>query len=145
MRKRRRRFAAADRSIWLWFGGIPAPETATLGQTVTIPAGGSATLHFWMRVGTVTTPFTDVVNVRVDGAIVQSFPEPAVAETVYTERIMNLNAFANGASHALLFEYIGPSNGTGSFVIDDVSLIAGGACATPSPIATLRLCHRRRR
>ena len=24
-------------AFWLWFGGIPAPETATLGQTVTIP------------------------------------------------------------------------------------------------------------
>ena len=94
-----------------------------------------------MRVGTVTAPFTDVVNVRVDGAIVQSFPEPAVAETDYTERVINLNAFANGASHALLFEYIGPSSGTGSYVIDDVSLIAGGACATPSP-HRLRLCHR---
>ena len=127
--------------IWAWFGGIAAPETATLGQTVTIPSGGPATLHFWMRIGTVTTPFTDVLNVRVDGAIVQSYLEPATAETDYTERVINLNAFANGASHALLFEYIGPSSGTGSYVVDDVSLIAGGgACpsATPSipPSAT---------
>jgi len=123
--------------IWAWFGGIAAPETATLGQTVTIPAGGSATLHFWMRIGTVTAPFTDVLNVRVDGAIVQSFPEPAVAETAYTERVINLNAFANGASHQVLFEYIGPSSGTGSYVIDDVSLIAGGACGTPTPSPTV--------
>jgi N-acetylneuraminic acid mutarotase len=126
--------------IWAWFGGIAAVETATLGQTVTIPSGGPATLHFWMRVGTVTAPFTDVMNVRVDGAIVQSYPEPAVAETDYTERVIDLTAFANGASHALLFEYIGPTTGTGSYVIDDVSLIAGGACpsATPSipPSAT---------
>ena len=63
--------------IWAWFGGIAAPETATLGQTVTIPSGGPATLHFWMRIGTVTAPFTDVLNVRVDGAIVQSYLEPA--------------------------------------------------------------------
>ena len=61
-------------AFWLWFGGIPAPETATLGQTVTIPAGGSATLHFWMRIGTVSSPFTDVLNVRVDGVILQTFP-----------------------------------------------------------------------
>ena len=54
-------------AFWLWFGGIPAPETATLGQTVTIPAASTATLRFWMRVGTVSSPFTDVVNVRVDG------------------------------------------------------------------------------
>ena len=120
--------------IWAWFGGIAAPETATLGQTVTIPSGGPATLHFWLRIGTVTTPFTDVLNVRVDGAIVQSYLEPATAETDYTERVINLNAFANGASHALLFEYIGPSSGTGSYVVDDVSLIAGGgACPSATP------------
>src|ERR1043166_2345420 len=124
-------------AFWLWFGGIAAPETATLGQTVTIPTGGSATLHFWMRVGTVTTPFTDVVNVRVDGAIQQTFTEPTVAEGAYTERVIDLTAFANGASHALLFEYIGPSSAVASFVIDDVSLIAGGGCATPSPTATV--------
>jgi hypothetical protein len=124
-------------AFWLWFGGIAAPETATLGQTVVIPSGGPATLHFWMRVGTVTAPFTDVVNVRVDGAIVQSFLEPAVAEGAYTERSVNLNAFANNASHALLFEYVGPSSGTGSFVIDDVSLIAGGGtCPSPTPSGT---------
>jgi hypothetical protein len=74
----------------------------------------------------------------VDGAIVQTFLEPAVAETDYTERVIDLTAFANGASHALLFEYIGPTTGTSSYVVDDVSLIAGGACATPSipPSAT---------
>jgi hypothetical protein len=26
-------------AFWLWFGGIPAPETATLGQTVAFPGG----------------------------------------------------------------------------------------------------------
>jgi hypothetical protein len=108
-------------AFWTWFGGIPAPETATLGQTVTLPVG-QARLVFWMRVGTVSSPFTDVLNVRVDGAIVQSFPEPTVAEGAYTQRIINLNAFANGASHAILFEYIGPTTGTGSYVVDDVAV-----------------------
>lgn len=110
-------------AFWTWFGGIPAAETATLGQTVTIPASPSmATLRFWMRIGTVSSPFTDVLNVRVDGAIQQSFPEPTVAEGAYTERVINLNTFANGASHAILFEYIGPTTGTGSYVVDDVTL-----------------------
>src|ERR1043166_3833230 len=92
--------------IWAWFGGIAAPETATLGQSVTIPAGGPATLHFWMRIGTVNAPFDDVMNVRVDGTIVQSFPEPATPRSDYTERVVDLTTFANGASHAILFEYI---------------------------------------
>src|SRR4051812_43143276 len=93
--------------VWAWFGGIAAPETATIGQTVTIPAGSPATLTFWMRIGTVSSPFTDVMNVRVDGAIVQSYIEPPTAETDYTLRTINLNAFANGAPHQILFEYIG--------------------------------------
>ena len=32
-------------AIWSWFGGAVAPETATLGQNVTIPTG-TASLHF---------------------------------------------------------------------------------------------------
>jgi Carboxypeptidase regulatory-like domain len=120
--------------IWVWFGGIPAAETATLGQNVTIPSGGPALLSFWMRIGTVTAPFTDVLNVRIDGTIVQSYPEPAVAEAAYTKRIIDLSAYANGAVHNVEFEYVGPSNGTGSYVVDDVSLIAG--CPSPTPTTT---------
>src|SRR5207249_4922686 len=105
----------------------------------------SALLTFQMRIGTVSTPFTDVLNVRVDGTIVQSYPEPAVAEADYTLRTINLNAFANGAVHQILFEYIGPSSATGSFTVDNVILTASGACpsatptgtATPTPCATI--------
>jgi hypothetical protein len=118
--------------IWAWFGGIPAPETATLGQTVNIASSSTATLNFWMRIGTVSSPFTDVLNVRVDGTIVQSFPEPATPEAAYTLRTINLNAFANGANHQILFEYIGPSSGTGSYVIDDVSLDVCSIAAAPT-------------
>lgn len=110
-------------AFWLWFGGIPAAETATLGQTVSFPAGDTIkNLSFFMRIGTVSAPFTDVVNVRVDGTIVASFPEPAVAEGAYSGKVINLNAFADGVSHAILFEYIGTTTGTSSYVIDDVEL-----------------------
>jgi hypothetical protein len=110
-------------AFWAWFGGIPANETATLGQTVTFPAGETIkNLVFSMRIGTVSSPFTDVLNVRVDGSIVASFPEPTVAEGAYTTRIINLNAFAAGVSHAILFEYIGTTTGTGSYVVDNVEL-----------------------
>ncbi len=123
-------------SFWAWFGGIPLPETATLGQNVIIPAG-VASLHFWMRIGTVTAPFTDVLNVKVDNITVQSYAEPATAETAYTERVIDLSAFADGASHNIQFEYIGATSGTGSYVIDDVSLLASGAgCASPTATPT---------
>jgi hypothetical protein len=110
-------------AFWCWFGGIPAAETATLGQTVNFPVGDTIkNLSFFMRIGTVSSPFTDVMNVRVDGTIVASYPEPTVAEGAYSGKVINLNAFADGVSHAILFEYIGPTAGTGSYVIDDIEL-----------------------
>lgn len=122
--------------VWAWFGGIPLPETSALGQSVTIPAG-TVSLRFWMRIGTVSAPFTDVLNVKIDNVTLQSYPEPATAETDYTERVIDLSAFADGALHNIQFEYIGPSNGTGSYVVDDVTLLASGAgCASPTATPT---------
>ncbi|MFN0277027.1 MAG: choice-of-anchor Q domain-containing protein [Pyrinomonadaceae bacterium] len=123
-------------AIWAWFGGATSLETARLGQDVVIPSGGVTQLRFWMRIGTVSSPFTDVLNVRVDNTIVQTYAEPATAESAYTERVIDLSAFANGASHNITFEYIGPTTGTGSFTVDDVSLVAGGNCNTPTNTPT---------
>lgn len=110
-------------AFWAWFGGVPAPETATLGQTVLFPVGDTIkNLSFFMRIGTVSAPFDDVLNVRVDGNIVASFVEPTVAEGAYSGKVINLNAFADGVSHAILFEYIGATTGTSSYVIDDIEL-----------------------
>ncbi len=121
---------------WAWFGGA-APETATLGQNVTIPSGVTATLSFQLRIGTVTTPFTDTLVVTIDGTQIASFTEPATAEPAYTLRTFDVSSFANGASHALLFTYSGPTTGSSSFVVDNVSLVAGCPAATPSISGTI--------
>jgi len=118
---------------WAWFGGAAAVETATLGQSVSILAGGQATLSFEMRIGAISFPLTDVLNVRVDGTIVQSYPEPANAESAYSLRTINLDAFADGASHDILFEYVGPTTDPSSYAVDNVTLTNGAACPTPSP------------
>jgi hypothetical protein len=117
-------------SFWAWFGGINAPETATLGQTVTIGASSTVTLTFWLRIGAVSSPFTDVLNVKVDGVTVQSYMEPSVAEGAYTQRTINLDTYATGASHQILFEYVGPSTGIANFTVDDVAL---DVCGLPPP------------
>lgn len=123
-------------STWAWFGGIPLPETARLGQNITIP-NGTATLRFWMRIGTVSAPFTDVLKIKIDNSTVQSYIEPSTAELAYTERVVDLSPFADGGLHNIQFEYVGTSNGTGSFVVDDVSLLASGAgCSSPSATPT---------
>ena len=110
---------------WAWFGGVVEAEASTAGQTVVIPAGGGAALSFQLRIGTVSKPFGDVLNVKVDGAVVRTFAEPAEPEDNYTLRTINLNAFADGAPHTVLFEYIHAGTGLSNFTIDNVSLLSG--------------------
>lgn len=123
-------------AVWAWFGGVPKPETASLGQNIAIPIG-TASLHFWMRIGAVSSPFTDVLSVKIDNNVIQSYPELTVAETDYTERMIDLSAFADGTLHNIQFEYVGTSNETASYVVEDVTLLASGAgCASPTPTDT---------
>ena len=39
-------------------------ETTTLGQNVSIPVGSQATFNFVMRIGRVSSPYTDLLNVN---------------------------------------------------------------------------------
>jgi hypothetical protein len=121
---------------WAWFGGANVPETATLGQSVPIMAGGNATLSFVMWKRDTSQPFSDVLNVRVDGMIVQSYPEGGPSEFAYSLRIIDLSAFADGGSHLIVFEYIGPSTSLGSYLLDNITLTNGAACPTPPPTPT---------
>jgi hypothetical protein len=121
---------------WAWFGGANVPETATLGQSVPIMAGGTATLTFAMQITAFhTPPNTDVLNVRVDGAIVQSYSEGGF-EGAYSLRTCDLSAFADGGSHLILFEYVAPTTDTSTYLVDNVFLTFGPACSSPTPTPT---------
>ncbi|MEO8195478.1 MAG: hypothetical protein ABI689_02020 [Thermoanaerobaculia bacterium] len=113
---------------WAWFGGATAVETATAGQSVTIPSGSNLFLHFRLWIGSVSSPFTDTLTVSVDGLPQITYTEPATAEVGHTERYVDVSAFANGAAHALLFTYVGPTAGVGNFSVDSVELLS---CTTP--------------
>jgi parallel beta-helix repeat protein len=121
---------------WAWFGGAPG-ETATLGQTVSITAGGQAMLSFEMRIGAMSFPLTDVLNVRVDGTIVQSYPEPGSPEAAYRLRTIDLSALADGGSHNILFEYIGSTTGSSTYAVDNITLTNTFGCSTPTPSPTV--------
>lgn len=125
-------------SFWAWFGGTASPENATLGQTVTIPTG-TASLTFQMWIGAVSSPFTDTLTVKVDGVTLQTYPEPSSAETNYTLRTIDVSAYANGGSHAILFEHVGPGGGVANFSVDDVAL---SAC-TPTAVTVASTAARR--
>ncbi len=117
---------------WVWFDGTGsggAAEAGTAVQTRTIPVG-TATLSYFLRIGAVTAPSTSTLIVRVDGTAVQTITEPAAAEAAYTQRTVDISAFADGGSHAISFNYSRPAGTTGSdnFTIDDVTLST--ACPT---------------
>lgn len=121
---------------WAWFGGAVAAENATLGQTFSIPPGPFLFVRFRMRIQGVTAPFTDTLDVRVDGNTLTTFVEPATAEPSYTERYINVTAFANGSPHALLFVYAGPTTGVANFLVDNVELLT---CTTPVELQDFRI------
>jgi hypothetical protein len=87
--------------------------------------------------------------VRVDSTVVASCREPAGPEAGYTLRSVDVSAFADGASHTIMFDY--DSAGTQSnYSVDDVTLdCAAGTPMQPRPApphtlrgpATNRLAH----
>lgn len=110
--------------IWAWFGGTAGPgEVAGLSQAFTIPTGTvGAQLRYWMRNGSVATPFTDVLTVEVDGVPIQTFVEAQTPEGAYTEQTFDMTPFADGNSHVLNFHYVQNAGGIASWVVDDVAL-----------------------
>jgi hypothetical protein len=121
---------------WAWFGGSIAAETSTAGQTITIPTGMFKFIRFRLRIQGVTAPFTDTLEVRVDGTPLATFVEPATAEATYTERYVNVTSLANGGPHALLFAYNGPTTGVANFLVDNVELLN---CTTPVDLQEFRI------
>ncbi len=117
---------------WVWFDGASdtatAAETGTAQQSFIIPVGATQ-LSYYLRIGRTNAPNSSTLTVSVDGAVLQTINEPAVPETAYTERRVNIGAYANGASHTILFTYNRPSANGDSFTIDDVSLILAPTAA----------------
>jgi hypothetical protein len=113
-------------SGWVWFDGtgLSTAENATASQTIVFPAGGVATLTYYLRIGFVSAPSDSVLVVRIDDTVMQTITEPATAEPAYALRTVDVSAFADGASHVLRFEYARPATGpSDNFTVDDVYLV----------------------
>ncbi|MFY9552537.1 MAG: S-layer homology domain-containing protein [Thermoanaerobaculia bacterium] len=129
---------------WAWFGGNDISGTIQeidyADQTVTIPTGASSvTLNYYLRIGYVTFPYTDILEVKIDGVTQQTIIEPSTADSTYTLRSVDLTAFADGAAHVVRFIYTQNVSGAmnrADFNIDDISLDIVCATPTPTPTAT---------
>jgi len=84
-----------------WLDGYSSPETDTLAQTVTIPAGCTATLTYEMYIFTnerSTAGAVDTLNLTVNGTNEGSFSNKTSTGGGYVKETVNLSSFAGGSA-----------------------------------------------
>ena len=121
-------------TFWTWFGGIiGVAETGSVEQSVTIPGGVVATLSFWHEIPAAST--TGFMSVQVDGnEVFRTTDADAGTYAVYTEVIVDVSAFADGAAHTLRFESTtDASAGVLNFFLDDVAITTALGWVTAVP------------
>jgi PKD repeat protein len=112
-------------TFWSWFGGIAAFEEGSLTQTITIPTNSTANLSFWLEQIVCDGP-DDFLKVAIDADTVYTTDgaSPLCGTLGYTQQIVNLDAYADGNPHTLVFfSRIYGTNGNGTnFFVDDIAI-----------------------
>ncbi|MFI9270069.1 protease pro-enzyme activation domain-containing protein [Kitasatospora sp. NPDC052896] len=105
-----------------WLDGYGSAHTDTLSQTVTIPAGCTATFSFWLHVDTTETGNTayDTLTVQANGTTLHTFSN-VDANTGYVQKSFDLSSYA-GQTVTLKFTGTEGDSLSTSFVIDDTAL-----------------------
>lgn len=117
---------ARNGNFWTLFGGTvdPAGESATMTQDLVLPLGTVAELNFFLQVSAVAAPFTDLLEVRFDGDLLAAFAEPATSESAFSFYAFALDAYVDGGTHTLAFQFVGPAGGGyAGFNLDDVTVV----------------------
>jgi len=112
---------------WVWFGGTFGPEEQFVSQEVTISRGPTATLTFYLWLGSSSGNGADVFRVFVDGEEVFELVEGTDGYASYKLVTVDLSSYVSDRPHELSFEYRGVGGGVTNFSLDDISLEAGGA------------------
>jgi hypothetical protein len=133
----------------VWFGGWHNgnAETQEFSQNVTLPSGGPLFLNYWRFAATLPDAAGTLV-VSVDGTAVETTDLTTTTDSDYAQQSIDLGAYADGAVHALKFQYDYPGGAEdGDIFIDDVTVDAAAGGGTgplgsghrPSrPLSTLR-------
>ncbi|WP_030900097.1 hypothetical protein [Streptomyces sp. NRRL F-5126] len=118
-------------SAMAWLDGYGRATTNTLSQTVSLPAGCTATLGYWLHIDTAetgTTPY-DTMKVQVlgsSGAVLATVGSWSNTDAMsgYQQHTADLSAYA-GQDVTLRFTATEGSKLQTSFVVDDTSLTVG--------------------
>lgn len=115
--------AARSGSWKAWLNGYGTTRTDTLSQSVTIPAGCTATLSFWLHIDsaeTTTSVQYDKLTVKVGSTTLATYSNLDKAAG-YTQRSFNVSSFA-GQTVTVTFTGTEDSSLQTSFVVDDTAL-----------------------
>jgi len=124
----------------VWGGGWGAASDQTWSQNVTIAAGGSRYLNYWRMLRTAPVGGTATLTIRVDGNEVSSLDVLALpVDSDFVQESVDIGAFADGAQHEVMFEYVATGGGDGSLFIDDITI---DETATSSLTGTRRVTER---
>lgn len=122
-------------SHWAWFGGVIIdPEEALLSQSLVLP-DTVYELSFWLRVDLCDSG-SDFLEVLIDDIQVWQIDgnDPACGGAMYSEVVVDISGFADGAEHELSFhvETFSVNDDSSDFHVDDVYLPQGPLDPLPS-------------
>jgi serine protease len=106
-----------------WLDGYGVTTTDTVSQSVTIPAGCTATLSFYLHIDTAETTTTiayDTLTVKLGSTTLASYSN-LNHNTGYAQKNFNVSSYA-GQTVTLIFTGNEDSQKQTSFVIDDITL-----------------------
>ncbi len=109
-----------------WLNGYGSTRTDTLSQAVTIPAGSTATLSFYLHIDsaeTTTSSAYDKLTVKAGSTTLATYSNLNKA-TGYSLKTFNVSSFA-GQTVTISFTGVEDSSLQTSFVIDDTALTLG--------------------
>lgn len=112
-------------SFWAWFGWGDVPESASVAQTVLIPAGGTATLSFYLSTPDCAATSAYSFSVTLDATEVFGFddasPYADCNNPGYTQVSVDISDFA-GTAPTLTFAATLPDDEATNFYVDDVAI-----------------------
>ncbi len=119
-----------------WLDGYTSPETDTLSQTVSIPAGCTATLTYYLYIySDEPSSAIDTLKLTVNGVGMQSFSNVNQTNGSYVKQTVTLSSFA-GKSAKLLWTSKQNGSYETDFFIDSTALTLSGGSTTPTPSPT---------
>jgi cell division septation protein DedD len=124
-------------SYFAWIDGYTGSVTDPgVSQTVSIPAGCTATLTYYLYVYTADgSTAKDHFYVTVNGTTVQSFSNANSTGGKYVQESVNLSSYAGGNA-TIKFYGVQTGSKVTDFFVDSTALTLSGGSSTPTPSPT---------